>query len=332
VHPHLKAGHKGLFAERLDKGVVTGLAGIDRGRLEPGASLLYHARNRTYDPSLGRWLQSDPNASGQAVVASISYGGEATLPTVLAADLNSLVSDGNNLHQYCRSDPVNGRDETGLFYLEYNEAILEAGSELAQSASMLLEDYKERMEEAMDAALDWGTSDEDFGAMLGAPRTPKTIRQTVDPMGSLLGAGTQLEQQAQGGGLEVAVGTKALFKAANSAKKLGKRAAEFAKWLNDGPKDVTVYTRRGPDGKIDYVGITKNLNRREYEHGRKLYYFAGPMTRRQARAVETLLMTENRWLFDTGGNKILSISASHPMADRAKLWAKRLFQNVSIGR
>jgi len=72
-HPPLRAGHKGLFAERLDGGVawLTGsptLGDLDRGRLEPPATLVYHNRNRTLSPTLGRFLQSDPNASGLGLV------------------------------------------------------------------------------------------------------------------------------------------------------------------------------------------------------------------------------------------------------------------------
>ena len=74
AHPPLRAGHKGLFAERIDGGVawLTGtptLGDLDRGRLEPPATLVYHNRNRTLSPTLGRFLQSDPNASGVGLVS-----------------------------------------------------------------------------------------------------------------------------------------------------------------------------------------------------------------------------------------------------------------------
>ncbi|MFN7442569.1 MAG: hypothetical protein ACK54T_05235 [bacterium] len=76
IPPPLRAGHKGLFAERLDGGVATldgtpSLGDLDRGRLEPPATIVYHNRNRTLSPTLGRFLQSDPNASGVGLVSSV---------------------------------------------------------------------------------------------------------------------------------------------------------------------------------------------------------------------------------------------------------------------
>ncbi|MFG0286513.1 MAG: hypothetical protein ACF8R7_19030 [Phycisphaerales bacterium JB039] len=49
--PHL--GHKGLFVDRLDVGVVTGVGGPESPRLVPYARAIYHNRNRAYSPTLG---------------------------------------------------------------------------------------------------------------------------------------------------------------------------------------------------------------------------------------------------------------------------------------
>ena len=79
VHPPLKAGHRGLFAESLTVGTVgmpdenlgdpiaTASAWVDGRVLVPNERVLYHMRNRAYDPgpsgaTAGRFLQRDPNA------------------------------------------------------------------------------------------------------------------------------------------------------------------------------------------------------------------------------------------------------------------------------
>ena len=64
--------------------------------------------------------------------------------------------------------------------------------------------------------------------------------------------------------------------------------------LSKGPKDVFVYCgERG--GERVYVGITNNISRRSAEHGIRFEVkkFMGPMTRRQARAVEQVIHERN---------------------------------------
>ncbi|MFO0376758.1 MAG: hypothetical protein ACK51N_06890, partial [bacterium] len=67
VHPPLKSGHRGLFAESLTVGTVgtpdpdlgdpieTAAAWVDGRVLVPNERVVYHMRNRAYDPPpLGR--------------------------------------------------------------------------------------------------------------------------------------------------------------------------------------------------------------------------------------------------------------------------------------
>jgi len=96
-------------------GVPT-LGDLDRGRLEPPATLVYHNRNRTLSPTLGRFLQSDPNASGVGLVSSVAHSGWAIELNVQAPDLSSLVGDGTGLYEYVGSDPIGNSDPTGLFF------------------------------------------------------------------------------------------------------------------------------------------------------------------------------------------------------------------------
>jgi len=54
-----------------------------------------------------------------------------------------------------------------------------------------------------------------------------------------------------------------------------------------------VYINRGPDGKIDYVGVTNNIKRRKKEqlnHDRDIDEIMGGLTRREAKAVEQVLI------------------------------------------
>jgi hypothetical protein len=171
VHPHLRAGHKGLFAERLDGGVVTGWAGIETPRLTPISTLMYHNRSRTYLPGLGRFLQSDPNASGLAVVASVPHGGRGAGLTVLGADLSALTGDGVHLYQYVRGNPVAGRDPTGLFFsinpFERTLETLTQGRQAKTLATDILDAYSMTQEMLVDWAMDPKAREDECEAIKG---------------------------------------------------------------------------------------------------------------------------------------------------------------------
>ena len=64
--PLNRIGHKGLFMDRLDKGLADPTTHADIPRLEPLSSVLYQNRNRTYSPQFGRFIQRDPNETGQS--------------------------------------------------------------------------------------------------------------------------------------------------------------------------------------------------------------------------------------------------------------------------
>lgn len=107
AYPHL--GHKGLFVARLD-------ATPTSPRLVPFAHSLYHMRNRTYAPGLGRFLQRDPNATAMALVEATAMHGQGLGAMALAFDLNGLYGDGGNLYQYLGSNPWSRFDPLGLKY------------------------------------------------------------------------------------------------------------------------------------------------------------------------------------------------------------------------
>ncbi|MFN7375246.1 MAG: hypothetical protein ACK5VC_06620 [bacterium] len=340
-HPPLRAGHKGLFAERLDGGVawLTGtptLGDLDRGRLEPPATIVYHNRIRTLSPTLGRFLQSDPNASGVGLVSSVSMHGRSTLLSSPGVDLGSMTGDGGNLYQYTQSNPMSRSDPTGLFsgfdaYMEYNEGVAEHGNDLSTYATDLLEGYAENQEELAEAALDWNTSDRDFSMLLGVdvgPEDPRTRRGGGnEPPGSRFATGGMfaaigLESALASGGDGPAVANSIINRAAKVARRAAKASGWFSRWIAKGPKNVNVYIR--PPG--DYVGITNDLNRRGLEHGKKLVEIASGLTRNQARAIETLLIKNNARFT----NSMKSISNNHRHVQKAEQWAIEYCQRMGI--
>ena len=99
-----RLGHKGLFLDRLDVGVVTYSGGPESPRLVPFAQSIYHNRNRTYNPALGRFMQRDPNQSATALLSTASHG-RGSFAIVLAFDMEGMYGNGANLYQYLGSNP-----------------------------------------------------------------------------------------------------------------------------------------------------------------------------------------------------------------------------------
>ena len=107
--PPLRIGHKGLFFDRL--------TGDDTDpQLWPHEAVVYHVRNRTYKPDIGRWLQRDPNETAQVVLA-MAHGGLPVLTGEPSIGFEEWYGDGHNLYGYVDASPVLGSDPTGLFSL-----------------------------------------------------------------------------------------------------------------------------------------------------------------------------------------------------------------------
>jgi hypothetical protein len=112
--PELRVGHKGLFFDRLDWGIVDPLTLEETPRLEPGATLLGYNRNRTLHVGWGRFLQRDPNATGLPVQAGLGFHGDGFDASVQGFGLAVHYGDGANVYEYIGSDPLGGSDPTGL--------------------------------------------------------------------------------------------------------------------------------------------------------------------------------------------------------------------------
>lgn len=123
----------------------------------------------------------------------------------------------------------------------------------------------------------------------------------------------------------------------------GAGARVFPQALEGGPAVTHVYLRRNiATGEVDYVGITKNIDRRRYEHGFKnkanyelveLTNPASPLTRGRARAIEQAVIDLKGGVKSKGGlfeNNRNSISASHAYRNEAKDWGTQwLHDNLS---
>ena len=107
-------GHKGLFLDRLDNETnAPSSSGDSAHRLVPFAHSIYHNRNRVYAPSLGRFLQQDPNQTAMGLLEG-GYHDSSMGAAALAYSLEGLYGDGQNLYQYLGSSPVSRFDPMGL--------------------------------------------------------------------------------------------------------------------------------------------------------------------------------------------------------------------------
>jgi hypothetical protein len=67
------------------------------------------------DPTLGRFLQRDPNASGQVVLNDANrFHGRAPVVGIPHLDLRTMYGDGMNLYEYLGSNPITRNDPLGL--------------------------------------------------------------------------------------------------------------------------------------------------------------------------------------------------------------------------
>lgn len=74
----------------------------------------YYVRARYYSPTLGRWLQQDPNRTGLVLSNNLRYHGVG--PSVyIHSHPVSQFSDGPNAYLFVRANPISRRDSTGLF-------------------------------------------------------------------------------------------------------------------------------------------------------------------------------------------------------------------------
>ncbi len=112
--PMLEVGHQGLFFDRLDVPLLDS-DGSENPRLAANAAGIYYNRARTYSPSLGRFLQADPNATGMAT-NDLQFGGRLSQLSRSTSDIRPDNQDGPNRYSYLRNRPTVAHDSSGLEY------------------------------------------------------------------------------------------------------------------------------------------------------------------------------------------------------------------------
>jgi hypothetical protein len=158
-HERLHAGHKGLFVERLDAAAVQLPTFQDTPRLWPGAVLSGHARNRTLLTHLGRWGQTDPNATGMGVIAKAAFFGQSFTTTPGIFDLKSHQTDGPNIYAYLGSSTCRRSDPMGLLF-GFDDAVLIGFSGLKGAVGSMIDQYAANLESDADWATDWSQGDD----------------------------------------------------------------------------------------------------------------------------------------------------------------------------
>ena len=160
-HATCDIGHKGLFVDRLDmqQALQAGNYTTDTPpKLVPYSQAIYHNRNRTYAPNLGRFMQSDPNATGMVVLDALAYHGEAISPDSMAMDLQRLHGDGANFYQYIQGNPWMGTDVLGLYGTPFDTAMM--GVSVGKMAFELGSQAGFYQTLDVEWAMDWGAADD----------------------------------------------------------------------------------------------------------------------------------------------------------------------------
>jgi hypothetical protein len=108
-----------------------------------------------YSPSLGRFLQRDPNATGQPVMLDAQwFHGRAPSTLVPGMDIEEHYRDGMNTYQYVKSNPLTNSDPLGLF-------VMPGPSDFITGAlQSLVEEYSMRLDFDVDWATDWNAADD----------------------------------------------------------------------------------------------------------------------------------------------------------------------------
>ena len=289
VLPVNRIGHQGLFFERFcvdpnDSVTAPVLLPDDpaTGRRVVG---LYNNRNRWYSPELGRFVQKDMNETAMPIITALAMNGKALTAAISAFNAQDHCGNGMNVYQFVESNPVDQTDPTGLFtYLEIMcvDAIhwqmadytVQEGTSLLGIIAGLSDIFSQRnveLDEFTQTA-----NDGDIDAAIAAQDLAFTLRASLFA-GGIFAAGLQMSLASGGRTRE---------------------AESFEAWLNKGEKNTFVYVgRRG--GKTVYVGISGNIEQRQWQHnfmkrGFKIEpIMQEPLTRNQALAIEQLIKQRN---------------------------------------
>jgi RHS repeat-associated protein len=247
-------------------------------------------RHRCYDPVTARWTSADPNGTGLVHLSSPAHSahGMSVHPSASPA---LQYDDTLNAYLYVRSNPITGRDPSGM-YSEF-DYFSEAESILADITGERVAGF-ERLERFVNTGVHAAT-------VIGS------VALSFLPGGEALRLAGKLARgdevtfadffyagMSVGGAALVGkfVGGYNLAKPTYRLRYAGITAGNVPRSLLSGPKAYTVYFGRRGGNRV-YVGVTRNLGRRRREHRsdpakhyEDLEEIASGLTRRQARAIE----------------------------------------------
>jgi hypothetical protein len=122
---------------------------------------LYQMRNRVYSPTLGRFMQRDPNATSMVLIESAAMHGQGIGAAVAAISPDAMYGDGHNLYQYLGSNPWQRFDALGLNWAELAGDALVAGIRGVRGGlAAMTSEYAANMEADLDWAMDWSLPDD----------------------------------------------------------------------------------------------------------------------------------------------------------------------------
>lgn len=169
-----RQGHQGLPAERLDAPWADPLAtdstqsagggsGVTGGLPPSTYEVIYHARNRAYMPSLGRFISADPNGVGVPTLDDLAFGGLPLGPGAVDPDFEVHLRDGMNVYAAYRSNPVRQRDPSGLFVNPADllgVAVMGGVRYLRGGLESLVGEYADNLDYDIEWAQDWDAPDD----------------------------------------------------------------------------------------------------------------------------------------------------------------------------
>ncbi len=185
---HNRLGHHGLFFDRLD-------AGAPSAALAVNARGLYHSRNRSYDPRLGRFTSEDPHNTS-AIVQRAPDPCRRLITDSPGFDTIELYVDGLNAYAYLGCGPLNRQDPMGLNWAEgaspLDMVLFEKMAGILANVqvrlgAMMVEHYAKL---TVAAELVYGATNPNPGASLGFNASIRLVGKTgEDILASLGGAG-----------------------------------------------------------------------------------------------------------------------------------------------
>ena len=359
-------GHKGLFLDRIDEGAEVTAAGDESPRLVPDAHASYHNRNRTYQPTLGRFLQMDPNASGLALMSASASHGSGMGALSIAFSMQGMLGDGMNLYQYLGGNPWQRSDPMGLSWDPFS-MVDEYIAEWAGSSAAFMDRIGQStravavVAATIAAYLPFpgvGIAGQLALAILnGETLTLDVILESafygILPAGAgklailIKSLGGKIFRGASKASLHYGVmaGARPGF-VATMAGAAATAGAKFLAWLNRGPKDWTVYLGY-KNGAPVYVGITKQgVGTRRTQHNQKnrkkhgsnvddrfdqLVPIASGLTHKQALALEQFIYIVTP-SYQNERRPMSSRGVHGEFFDDAVGWAGEFFQKNNMGR